>query len=463
MPNKTLNLTAQLYRKLESPLFKKGKIKGVLALNEELLSGLKAIDSTLDGSVTVQKNNRRETLSNLIISGDTVADTYDVEIEPIRLESAFFAENLDDVIKNHNFRYLKPNAFYLVEQDYLSGENKENAETQAYFDALSLIRLIEEIADHTEKDSNKTSFVILFKNKKIEIPLNYEAADLKQLPELQDLKSKIENELHQQEKKTLLKKAIYDRVEKQPSDDALKLIIANFTSIYKQYEEDYNLYVSEFSFTNEREKLETDKQEYVLKLNKVLGDIQSKLLAIPVSLILVGGQMKSISNEETQVINFNQVIANHIIFAGALIFTILLLALVGNQRHSLAAIRKEYHLRKKRLEQDLNPDLYQSIKDAFWQLERRYWTQNMLLLGVNLMALAGLILSIILLAYFDENLWTNLTNYYQAKKPLILNIFVVGLVAIDLVVFLFTSNSLLDWIGTWLNKKWHNLSSIFRK
>src|SRR5690606_22892972 len=85
-------------------------------------------------------------------------------------------------------------------------------------------------------------------------------------------------------------------------------------------------------FQKVKAEVEREKLEFTTRLNKIFSDIQNQLLAIPAAMILVGGQMK-------QVNAFS--LSNILIWLGSLVFSILMLLLIRNQRNTLAAIKNE--------------------------------------------------------------------------------------------------------------------------
>ena len=89
------------------------------------------------------------------------------------------------------------------------------------------------------------------------------------------------------------------------------------------------------------------------------------LLAVPVSLVIVAGQMKPSTVDSYFLINL-------IILAGAFVFALLMWMLTANQLHSLLAVKTEYSSKKERLRLDLRRSLFTELSQAFKQLDARF-------------------------------------------------------------------------------------------
>ncbi len=80
------------------------------------------------------------------------------------------------------------------------------------------------------------------------------------------------------------------------------------------------------------EEWEERRMEFTLQLNRVFSEIQNKVIAIPVVILLIGGQMETGAGLN---------IKNVSILISAVLFAILTWLLMDNQREALDAIKKE--------------------------------------------------------------------------------------------------------------------------
>jgi len=161
------------------------------------------------------------------------------------------------------------------------------------------------------------------------------------------------------------------------------------------------LFLHEFSFEDEKEKLEQKKQEYLLKLNEILNGIHGKLLAVPVSLVIVAGQMKPPTVS-------NYFLINLIILAGAFVFALIMWMLTANQLHSLLAVKMEYSSKKERLKMELRSSLYDELSQAFVQLDNRFKHQRRMIWFIDGLVFLGLFFSVFVFEYhtaYIASLW----------------------------------------------------------
>lgn len=138
--------------------------------------------------------------------------------------------------------------------------------------------------------------------------------------------------------------------------------------------------------------MEQKKQEFLLKLNDILNGIHGKLLAVPISLVIVAGQMKASTVD-------NYLLTNVIILVGAFVFALLMWLLTANQLHSLLAIKTEFSAKKRRLKIELRNGLYDELDQAFIQLDARFKHQRRLIRVIDYLVLFGLLFSLMVFEY----------------------------------------------------------------
>ncbi len=177
-----------------------------------------------------------------------------------------------------------------------------------------------------------------------------------------------------------------------PTQERFRALLSKLDLVWQKFHADYQLYITEFSFENEKEKLEARKREYIVSLNNVISSIQTQILAVPISLVLIGGQMKLVGAEQGTSQYLSRLLANSSILAGAVVFAILMFVLTKNQYRTLRAISDEYTSRQTRYQKEL-PELFESLKAAFSDLDARKSQVWWLLFFVNSVVVVGLVFS----------------------------------------------------------------------
>jgi len=289
-------------------------------------------------------------------------------------------------------RIKPPERFYLADIDRLcrAGDADLPAEVRNYLAATKLYDLLWKVADHHGGAGEEKTLVFLNRGK-IEITPAYGVADLRGLPNLDDFEEAfIESDIHREQKQTVVKTVLLELFSGK-SRFPFSEVLARFEDFVEKVRSSYQLYVAEFSFQKVKAEVEKEKLDAMLKLNKVFSDIQNQLLAVPVALVLVGGQMEDKGAWTSK---------NVLIWLGALVFSILMDLLIRNQRHTLKAVKDEIEQQQEQIKTK-----YQSIADRFAviyeEIDARHVHQKRLLRVVDLLVAAALAVTTVLLLWFS--------------------------------------------------------------
>lgn len=305
--------------------------------------------------------------------------------------SEFFAD-MDGLLTNPARRLKPPCKFYLADIDYLFQGDVRSAPVvvRNYFAATALYALLAKISDHQGGVPSGTTLIFLQKEK-IEITSLYSKSDLQDLAGLDDFKSNfIESETHQEQKKTIVKTVLLAMFAGHKRINLADLL-SNFSDFVEKVQASYQLYVAEFSFLKIKAEVEKEKLDALIKLNKVFSDIQNQLLAVPVALILVGGQMENLAHCSAK---------NVLIWLGALVFAIFMSLLIRNQRHSLKAVKSEIDQQWAEME-GRHRDVADRFVDSYQELRDRFTHQSRLILVVEFLVGLSFWITTGLLAYYS--------------------------------------------------------------
>lgn len=323
--------------------------------------------------------------AGLLISANTTARTLECHTA-----KAFFA-SLDDLLAAPVRRIASPSRFYLADSDSLYSGDAATLPLagQHYLAAARLYSILAKEADHHGGVGDGKTLVFLHKEK-IEITPQYAAVDLHELPDLSAFEAEfISSETHQEQKRTILKTVLLELFsgrKKLPFSE----LLSRFDDFVDKVRAGYQLYVAEFSFQKVKAEVEKEKLDAMVKLNKVFSDVQGQLLAVPVALVLVGGQMEDKGSWTSK---------NLLIWLGALIFSVLMDLLIRNQRHTLKAVKHEIDQQRLQIESK-----YQTIAprfaDIYKEIEGRHTHQQWLIRVVDaLVALSLVITTVLVLRY----------------------------------------------------------------
>lgn len=234
-----------------------------------------------------------------------------------------------------------------------------------YFSAAKLCGLLPLMADMAANNGALLHF-IKSPESRIEVKLSYQAEDLTSLPSLPYFETVFAvTDSHRDQKHSIVRSVLLDAFKGKKSITVGE-VLPQFESFVENARSNYSMYAAEFSFEKIKAEVEKDNLDSTLKLNKTLSEIQNQLLAMPVALVLVGGQMTPDTGLS---------IKNVVVWLGACVFAGLMILLIRNQHHAVDAINEEIRLRK--IKVDAQPDgMAGKFKTGFDALQRRVLTQT---------------------------------------------------------------------------------------
>lgn len=367
-----LELAIYLYRKTHPSLNSDRNWEGILSEEEDFSVVMEAIERHEMRGMVCEPESRK----------------FDFQAPPGR----FFA-SLSDFLLLPQKRTTVPAEFYIADLDYYHPKDLDKCPDiiRRYIVAVNLFDVIERKFSDDVRTIGSEKTLVFLGQRKLEITAEFEEEDLKNLEEqsafIEDFAL---STVHVQQKKTIFSSALFHLFEGKNKVKFSELL-AIFGKLIEDVNAGYQLYVSEFSFQKVRAEVEREKLEFTTKLNKVFSDIQNQLLAIPAALILVGGQIKQADSLTP---------SNLLIWLGALVFSILMRLLIGNQRNTLAAIKGEIDHQWDLIEGE-HKSVAGKFKDSYEGLEKRYVQQQRLLSFVWYLVISGLVLSTIILAWYS--------------------------------------------------------------
>lgn len=261
---------------------------------------------------------------------------------------------------------MVPAKFTILDLNYTHGVTTSVPLAIAqYFSVVRLCTLLTKSADHTASGGSSLYF-IKGHDAKVEVKIEYTSAALVELKALDAFATDfVDSTHHQEQKRTIVRSALLEIFKGSQSITVAELL-PRFDSLMECIRNSYAMYVAEFSFEKVRAEVEKDNLDSTLKLNKTLSDIQNQLLAVPVALMLVGGQMLPAQFFTVK---------NLVIWVGSLVFAWIMSLLIVNQRNAIDAIGEEIRLRKDKIgAQPL--EVATPFKKGFYELEKRSLQQR---------------------------------------------------------------------------------------
>ncbi|MDA3431698.1 hypothetical protein [Acinetobacter baumannii] len=233
---------------------------------------------------------------------------------------------------------------YIVDIDYKYEPDVEctNPIFKNVLDVAYLFNSLHSIADHTG-NNGVNPFVLFIGKDNLKISSAYETDVLNlSLDNIQVfVKQFILNETHQEDRVLVIKNALQEAYT--DKDITLTEFLKKFENFFKIVRNNFQLYMDKFSFEDFKHKIEDEKREYLLKINKIFSDMQNQLLTLPIASVIAASQMSKVAS-------FGDGVKNIALMIGVYIFAYMIRIFAHNQEDSLDAIRSEIGIKKKEIQ-----------------------------------------------------------------------------------------------------------------
>ncbi|MEY8198614.1 MAG: hypothetical protein RPS47_05185 [Colwellia sp.] len=288
-----------------------------------------------------------------------------------------------------------PESFIILQEEVVYPSNSVDGKLKHFFDISNFLHLLNDNADHSTKITSKVIDELVFLHKsRLDIPIILPTDCLNEaLDGYSIVDSLFKDDSHTEQKSSIFKEVMYGLLINIPEKDRLSYLLLNFGEFSKRFNENYQLFVSEFSFDDVRKEYEENKRDYLTKLNDIFSSVQTKMLGIPISLAIASLKMSSVVDGISFWTNF-------LLAISITIYSIMMFMLIANQKHTLSAVKSEYQSQMTRLKHQYS-EQYESIKKIQSELDTRHDFQKNCLNWFYVMSAA---LFILILALFTWNL-----------------------------------------------------------
>lgn len=332
------------------------RLTGALRLQAPQRSILDRLNESDTVEVEVRLNGRLITLS-------AAADqSVDIAITPPRGSQYCLAKDEDDLLAVFNLHCL-PEHFALLETGYRTwGDELMNSPPAV----IRASRFIKELERNDIFEVTGSRFTLMTYDQKIYLTYGVSASVVQRTAGsvangLKKLEEMLTDSLHRTEKKRLIRNALISSLKSCEEASRLAHLLSHCDEILENAQQNYELFISNFSFNNDLDKLNEQKREFSVKLNGLLIGIQGKLLAIPVSTILATTQLKNSADDDYLTINCA-------VMMSSIFFLTIIVWLIKSQMIAINAIKYEIVQKEKRFRQEL-PKLFSEVTRIFESLK----------------------------------------------------------------------------------------------
>lgn len=324
----------------------------------------------------------------------------DVKIgKPINLELSLsklcnlgFYDTCETFVAKNKYETPKE-PFYIYEN-----KNSDIFKTK-YAAVLSFIDSIKQISKHIYYDVNVYNAIVSSDRKSVVICLDYTSEDIEKLDEEKIKKiSFIEKALRENdfEKQNLFINELIDFVQKH--NGQLQEIFDQIVELSQNCKNAYLFYISDFSSNKLKFEINTKAIEYTSKIQAVINEAQTKLIAIPSAFVLAALALEfdkcllplSVKNAATSLSLF--------------IFAILIQLFLANQKSILRIIESDVNDYKKEFDKtniELLSEKFKCVSDSLKKQKNRITIITIILWGIPALICLYLIFSTII-NYYGE-------------------------------------------------------------
>ena len=295
-------------------------------------------------------------IENTSIDSYKVNDIVILEFALTSLLSKGFYYNVDIFLKWNYYEFPKREIYIYELKNYLAetGNFKEE-----YNSIINLVKQIKEISKYSYQEDELLNSIIVREEKSLFLILKYSFDDLKSIDKekvsliesfIDILKSHIT-----MDKKNIYLNQLVEFLYKEEEQTRFSYLIRNFDKYIKKSSATYNYYLRDFSYNKLKIELDSKALEFSQKLQSVINDSQTKLIAIPTALVFV------LSTLDYENIN---AIKNYLALVGLILFCIFIQIFINNQKSAIAFIEENINYYKGTFKDDIN-----ELKESFKKVE----------------------------------------------------------------------------------------------
>ncbi len=343
------------------------------------------------------ETDRAEEWSILKLKSD-ITVTVSLSHDDLVSNGLLIFRNWNHFLEYRQYFFSLPDDCLLLNEGLIFSQSKDQKEVFHYKGVVSVLQLLKNNADHVQFFSDKIidKYVFLHRSS-LSISLKSLDAHFLEmdLDGLKILNSIFEDDSHKQQKRSILKEVLYSFLINISEEKRLEFLFKNFGEFSKRINENYHLFVSEFSFDKVRLEYEEKKREYLLKINDIFSSIQAKMLGVPVSIVLAAIELNDPEN------SFDKLSAL-LLYAAIVIYSVFMLLLLKNQNHTLKSIKEEYTGQMNRLKFHYAAQ-YKQIGDLIGDLDKRARFQKGLLIFCAVV-IALLDIAVIIFFFYENQI-----------------------------------------------------------
>ncbi|MDR0437200.1 MAG: hypothetical protein LBH22_02725 [Bacteroidales bacterium] len=291
-----------------------------------------------------------------------VGDSVNIELSLYELTEMGYYENLDRFVKKNQYT-IPTHQFYVRDINCFSTEC--GAIINAYTAVISLIDTIKENAKHCYSEAGDDFSIIFREDKALLLPFVYSATDIHNISEnnisnINKVSEILKNS--DSKEKMIFVNELIDFLSTKDDNDKFGFLLSNIDSFFERANNAYQYYIRDFSYNKLQAELDNEALEYSKKIQSVINDAQTKLIAIPTAFVL------AVANIDFENILDNKNIG---IVLSLFVFVVLIDLFIRNQKSALTFISQNIDRYKKSFK-----TTNKVVQESFETVDKEWKKQN---------------------------------------------------------------------------------------
>jgi hypothetical protein len=262
-----------------------------------------------------------------ILAKKELGTVVNLELSLAHLNAFGFYEDCATFVLKNKFE-IPSNLYYIDELNCYSSEKNEFF--IKYASVLNLISGIKNIAKYSYRDVDIEKSIIYRDNQSAFLAFEFDFKDMKSVKvenlDKVNLIAEVFQSQSDTERKLVFINQVIEFVNSKEEAIRFKLLLAQIDTFYEKCNNAYQFYLRDFSYNKLKMELDSKALEYTQKIQSVINESQTKLIAIPTAFVLAFAAFDFVNLSEMK---------NVAVMLSLFVFATLIQIFINNQKSTL--------------------------------------------------------------------------------------------------------------------------------
>lgn len=206
-----------------------------------------------------------------------------------RLNQTGYYETSDVFVRKN--KIISPASYYIQNIGF---QNSEHIFIKKYHALINFIQSIGDLAKYKEESPDITTCVIICEQKALILPIIYSGEDVVNIDfPIEEMNYATELfKKNNSEEKLLFINELMEFLSNVTEENRFVYLLQNFNEYYSKSIDSFQYYIRNFSYNKLKSELDNTILDYSKKIQSVINDAQSKLIAIPAAFVLAAANIE---------------------------------------------------------------------------------------------------------------------------------------------------------------------------